>query len=50
MKGEKYYNKQNQECSPIPKPVFSLFTNDELHMIYIERERRDLFNLMEQLQ
>lgn len=52
MNGEKYYNEYDREWEPIPTAVFTLFTDNELHMIYIERDRQkqDLLDLMEQLE
>lgn len=52
MNGEKYYNEYDREWEPIPAAVFTLFTDNELHMIYIERDRQkqDLLDLMEQLE
>lgn len=52
LNGEEYYNEYEQTWKPIPVTAFTLFTDHELHMIYIERDRQkqDLFKLMEQLE
>lgn len=47
-----FYNEYEQEWELIPKAAFTLFTDHELHMIYIEREyqEQELKKLMEQLE
>ena len=48
----KYYNEYEQEWEPVPDVAFTLFTDNELRMIYIERDHQtqELKKLMEQLE
>lgn len=51
MNGE-YYNDYYGEWMQIPQTALAMFTNEEIHMIYIERDHQtqELKKLMEQLE